>query len=282
MIWVVFNQKGGVGKTSISCNLAASFAKKGYRTLVIDLDSQGNSSQYIMGEKYQECREFISDYFISTLKVKIFQKGLENYIQNSPYDNLDVIPANQELAEIQSKLENRYKILKLKQAINELVQAQPYDHILIDTPPSLDFFSMSALIASEKLIIPYDCDAFSMNAILNVLDTAQEIKDDYQTNLNVEGVVVNNFQKKTKLSDKAIEDLEARGIKLIRPFISSSIIMKESHLKQIPLPFYKPTHKICTEFNGICASLLEDQTNTLNPAYIKSNGKARTEKNQFL
>src|SRR4051812_11332176 len=110
----VFNQKGGVGKTSITCNLAASFAKSGRKVVVVDLDSQANSSQYLLGEEAGTPGKTIADLFAPTLTFKIFKDKLKEALYQTPFDGLFVIPADRSLSELQPKLEGRYKIFKLK------------------------------------------------------------------------------------------------------------------------------------------------------------------------
>ena len=114
MIRVVFNQKGGVGKSSIAVNLAALSAEYGFRTLFIDLDSQGNSSQYLLGEDFGLARRSIADYFAQNLSFKRMDEPAVEFVSRTPYPNLDLVVADAELAEIQHRLETKHKIFKLR------------------------------------------------------------------------------------------------------------------------------------------------------------------------
>ena len=269
MIRVIFNQKGGVGKTSITCNLAASLAYLGKKVLVIDLDSQCNTSQYLYGDSYTECKRTVADFFESTLKLNIFGSSLREAVQKTNYENLWLVPASSNLAELQPKLESKYKIFKLKQALSELAQARAYDEVLIDTPPALNFYSMSSLISADRVLIPFDCDAFSANAIVQVMDTVEEVAADHQPDLKVEGIIINHFQSGAKLPREAIDSLLAKDFPILTPYLSSSILMKESHGQNKPLVHMRPKHKLTLEFLELARKL--------DPGKVKSS-KARKPK----
>lgn len=252
---VIFNQKGGVGKTSIACNLAASFAVLGKKVLVIDLDSQCNSSQYLLGEKISPEEKTIANFFESTLKIKIFGSSLQTASQKTNFDNLWLIPASKNLSDIQHKLESRYKVFKLKQALDELVVSAAFDEVIIDTPPALNFFSMSSLIAADRVLIPFDCDAFSAKALMQVMDTVEEVAEDHQQGLKVEGIVINHFQAQAKLPKEAIDSLLSAKLPILSPYLSSSILMKESHKICKPLIYHRPKHKLSLEFMQLASKL---------------------------
>src|SRR5215472_927285 len=139
---VVFNQKGGVGKSTIVCNLAAISASEGLRTLVIDLDAQGNSSQYLLGAQAGEASPTAANFFEASLTYSFKPVDLSSYIHATPFENLDVMPAHPDLDALHGKLESRYKIFKLRDALVELEAI--YDAIYIDTPPALNFYTRSA------------------------------------------------------------------------------------------------------------------------------------------
>ena len=278
MKWAVFNQKGGVGKTSITCNLAASFAKAGRKVLVIDLDAQCNSSRYLLGETYDKVELTVADFFSSTLSFKLFKNSLQDAIYETSYDKLSVVPADRELKELQPKLEGRYKIFKLSEAIDNIVETQGFDDVFFDTPPAMNFYTMSALMAADRVLIPFDCDAFSADAILAVMDVVDEVATDHRPNLDIEGIVINQFQSSAKLPRMTIDNLLSQGFKVLSPYLSSSIIMRESHGVGTPLPYYKPSHKLTNEFQQLAKNLIEvsdAHTNPPNPA-LKPPSKGAT------
>jgi chromosome partitioning protein len=268
---VIFNQKGGVGKTSITCNLAASIANSGKRVLVIDLDSQANSSQYLLGDTFKG-GPTIGDFFSSTLKLKLYRETLKEAAHKSPYPNLYVIPADPSLGELLPKLESRYKIFKLGQAIDSLVQEMKIDEVFLDTPPALNFYSMSALISADRVLIPFDCDAFSAKALIQVMETVEEVAEDHQPNLTVEGVIINHFQAQAKLPIETIEALMAKGFKILSPYLSSSVVVRESHSLSKPLIYYKPNHKLTLEFDALAKQLMPTKGGKLNRRPVASKG----------
>jgi chromosome partitioning protein len=253
----IFNQKGGVGKTSITCNLAAAFAVLGRRTLVIDLDAQGNSTSYLLASKAAGVSSTIADFFSSTLEtIRLFEPTLSGCVYPSDIPSLSVIPATQELAELQPKLESRYKIFKFGTALDKLINDGQWDEVLIDTPPALNIFSMSALMTSDRVLIPYDCDAFSAEGLERVIAIVEEVKADHRPNIEIEGIIINQFQAQAKLPMKAVQKLQEEGHKILSPWISSSVAMRESHARHIPLPILKPTHKVSQEFLELAGNLL--------------------------
>lgn len=251
----VFNQKGGVGKTSITCNIAACFAKAGRKTLVVDLDSQANSTHYLLGDRAKSVPKTVADFFEGTLSFKLFTDGLRDSMYRSPYEGLYVVPADSALMELQPKLEARYKIFKLSQALDALVASEGFEEVLIDTPPALNFYSMSALMASERVLIPFDCDAFSAQAVEQVWEVVAEVAADHRPELAVEGVVINQFQSNASAPQKILEALRQKNFPILDPPISSSVVMRESHGAQVPLAFFRPSHKLTQEFAALTDKL---------------------------
>jgi chromosome partitioning protein len=256
----VFNQKGGVGKTSITCNLAAACAKAKRKTLVIDLDSQANSTQYLLGANAPGITKTIADFFADTLSFKLFKNTLREATYRTPFDNLWIVPAERSLSELQPKLEGRYKIFKLREAVDELMDELGFEHVFFDTPPALNFYSMSALMAADRVLVPFDCDAFSAEALLQVQDVVNEVAADHQPDLKIEGVIINHFMAQAKLPQAAIDALVARGFNVLSPYLSSSIGMRESHAANAPIVFLKPKHKLAQEFSALAAKLLQPAT----------------------
>ncbi|MDD4915964.1 MAG: ParA family protein [Methylococcales bacterium] len=248
---VIFNQKGGVGKSTITCNLAAISAVEGKKTLVIDLDIQGNSTQYLLGEKISDADKTIAHFFKDNLGMSLFgggKEGLETAIHETPFPNLYVLPSHPELEALQSRLESRYKIFKLREALEKL---EGFDHIYIDTPPVLNFYSQSALIAAERCLIPFDCDTFAREALYSLMRAIAEVKADHNQNLQIEGIVVNQYQKQANLPRQLVDELIAEGLPVLESKISSSVKVRESHSDSQPLVHYAPSHKLTEEYRAL-------------------------------
>ncbi len=254
---VIFNQKGGVGKSTITCNLAAISAASGLRTLVVDLDPQGNASSYLLGAG-AEPDQTVGDFFSSTLGFRLGPRksiNLRQFISRTPFDHLQILPANRELETLQGKLESRYKIYKLREALDGV--AEHYDAVYIDTPPALNFFSRSALIAADRCLIPFDCDDFSRQALYELLEQIQEIQEDHNGQLQVEGIVVNQFQSGAKLPRTVVDELHQEGLPILPTYISASVKIRESHQQAQPLIHMAPKHKLSSEFRALYERLGE-------------------------
>lgn len=250
---VIFNQKGGVGKSTITCNLAAISATEGKKTLVIDLDIQGNSTHYLLGKKVVDSDQTIAHYFKDCLSLNLFGgnqagSGLDNLIHESPYPNLYVLPSHPELEPLQGRLESRFKIFKLKEALEKL---QGFERIYIDTPPILNFYSQSALIAAQRCLIPFDCDTFAREALYTLMHAVTEVKADHNQQLEVEGIIVNQYQKQANLPKQLVEELIAEGLPVLSSMISPSVKVRESHSISKPLVHYLPNHKLTDEFRAL-------------------------------
>ena len=233
---VVFNQKGGVGKTSITCNLAAISAAMGYRTLVIDLDVQGNTTHYLVGEIDAEAfpaeAQGVAGLFKQTVGSRKMSRNPDSFVWETPYENLYLMPSSPVLTVLEKELESRYKIYKLRDALVKL--EDEYDRIYIDTPPNFNFFSKSALIAADSVLIPFDCVA--------------ELQEDHNPDLEVEGIVINQFNAQARLPGELVAELEAEGYPVFATYLTTSVKMKESHRDHRPLIDMAPSHKLTVQF----------------------------------
>ena len=242
---VIFNQKGGVGKSSITCNLAAISAKNGNKTLVIDLDPQGNSTHYLLGKDATPTNT-IADYFAQTLSFNLTPKKPSEFVTQTPYNNLSIISSDQELETIENKLESRHKVYKLRDLLNKL--EDQFDNIFIDTAPALNFYTMSALISADSVLIPFDCDAFSRQSLYNILHVIAEMREDHNENLVIEGIIANQFQSRAKLPLRIIEELKAENHPVLPVYLNTSIKMRESHEACNPLIHLAPNHPLTMKF----------------------------------
>ncbi len=250
MLRVIFNQKGGVGKSTIACNLAAVSADAGVRTLVVDLDPQGNSTRYLLGnevEKLDQTQTLVG-FYEQALNYVLRKKEMETFIHPTPFKNLFILPSHPQLGEMRAKLESRYKMFKLKE---ELASLEDFDAVFIDTPPALNFYTRSALIAADSCLIPFDCDDFSRKAIYTLLDNVKEIRDDHNHNLVVEGIVVNQFQARANLPRQLVSELVDEKLPILEPYLSSSVKIRESHQQAKPMIHLSPSHKLTKELRAL-------------------------------
>jgi chromosome partitioning protein len=256
---VVFNQKGGVGKSTLTCNLAAISAHQGKRSLVVDLDVQGNSTRYLLGAGADEPAIGSADFFEQQLKFSVRPLSIEAFVARTPFENLDLMRSNPSLDDMHAKLESRYKIYKLRDALQEL--ATHYDEIWIDTPPALNFYTRSALIAAQGCLIPFDCDDFSRRALYGLLDTLGEIRADHNPELQVEGIVVNQYQPRANLPQRVVRELVEEGLPVLQPYLGSTVKVRESHERALPMIHLDPAHRLTQDLVSLHNHLLAAQAN---------------------
>ncbi len=252
---VVFNQKGGVGKSTLTANLAAIAARHGQRVLVIDLDPQGNLSHYLLGDALPDTQaeHSLLHWFDQTLSFSLFPRPTDSFLHATPFPQLTLMASHPGLGELAPKLEARYKMFKLRDLLAEL--SDRFDEIWIDTPPALNFFSRSALIACDRCLIPFDCDSFARQALYQLMDNVAEIRADHNPDLRVEGIVVNQFQPRSSLPVRQVAELEAEGLPICRQRISSSVRIRESHEACKPLIHLDARHKLTGEFAALYQEL---------------------------
>jgi chromosome partitioning protein len=245
-------------------NLAAISAHQGLKTLVIDLDPQANSSQYLLGDDATysvdkpALEPNIENYFEEVLGsaqskagllgnaigslLKNRAKGLESYVHQTPFKQLDVIPASPSLGALAYALEAKHKIYKLRDAL-KLLEGK-YDRVYIDTPPAFNFFTLSALIAADRVLIPFDCDVFSKRALQSLIENVIETQDDHNDQLEIEGIVVNQYQAQAKLPREVVQQLKDEGLPVLENMLPPSVLMKESHHQNQPLIHLAKDHKL--------------------------------------
>jgi len=250
--FVIFNQKGGVGKSTLAVNLAAIAAAQGHRTLLIDLDPQGNATLYALGA-IESPKPTLADYFDQTLNFRLNPWPSEAFAHPTRWSNLAVAASDPELEALLPKLESRYKIFKLRDLLDQLAPA--FDRVYLDTPPALNFLTRSALIAGHHCLIPYDCDDFSRRALLQLAETVAEIRIDHNPRLVILGIVVNQYQTRAGVTQRAVAQLAESGLPVLEPFLTSSVVVKTSHERREPLIAFAPKHPLTQKMVALFAAI---------------------------
>lgn len=217
----IFNQKGGVGKTTTIINLGAAIGKKNKKVLIVDVDPQGNTTSGL-GLNKRNLNTSTYDLLINEIPVK------ESIVKTSA-ENVFLVPSNVELAgaEVELvKLENRE--LRLKKALEEVYSE--YDYIFIDCPPSLGVLSINALVASNSVLIPIQCEYYALEGVSQLVDTIKLVKRSLNPSLEIEGVVLSMFDGRTNLSIQVVDEVK----KHFRGKVYTSIIPRNVRLAEAP------------------------------------------------
>ncbi|MGD0021251.1 MAG: AAA family ATPase [Smithellaceae bacterium] len=227
----IANQKGGVGKTTTAINLSSSLAAAEKKTLLIDGDSQGNSTSGmgITNNSFQEANLY---------HAMIGNAPLEKVILQTAIPHLDIIPANQDLIGVEVEfvnIEDREK--RLRHLLKSM--ERQYDFILIDCPPSLGFMTVNALVSADFLIIPLQCEYFAMEGLGYLLNTVKLVKARLNPELALGGILLTMFDPRNLLSHRVTEDVKKHfGDKVFKTVIPRNVRLSESPSHGLPIILY--------------------------------------------
>ena len=227
----IANQKGGVGKTTSAINICASLATAEKRTLLIDSDAQGNATTG-MGIDRSSIRG--GNLYHSL----IGQKPLSEVIIHTQLPCFDLVPADQNLVGVEVEfvgMDNRER--KLKDLLNEF--ALDYDYIVIDCPPSLGFLTVNALVASNSVIVPLQCEYFAMEGLAHLMNTVKLIRSSMNPSLELGGILLTMFDSRNLLSHQVSEDVKKYfGEKVFKTMIPRNVRLSESPSHGLPIILY--------------------------------------------
>lgn len=197
----IANQKGGVGKTTTSVNLAAALASLGRRALIVDMDPQGNASSGLGVKRYENQENNI-------YQVLIGEKKISEAIQQTQSEHLDIVSANPDLVGAEIELVDMpQREYRLKSAIAEV--RDRYDYILIDCPPSLGLLTVNSLSAAETFLVPLQCEYYALEGLSQLLNTAGLIKKSLNQSLRIEGIVLTMFDARNNLSHQVVSEIQS-------------------------------------------------------------------------
>lgn len=248
----IFNQKGGVGKTTTNINLAACLALKGKRILILDIDPQGNTTSGIGIIKRGLTK--------TTYEVLVNDDiDAEKAILSTGLKNLDIIPASVQLAgaEIELvQLEGRER--RLKKAIDQI--KDKYDYIFIDCPPSLGLLTINSLTAVDSVLIPIQCEFYALEGVSQLMSTIELVKKNLNEKLQIEGVILSMFDGRTNLSIQVVEEVK----KYFRDKVYSTVIPRNVRLAEapsygLPITEYDPKSKGALAYMEFAKEFLEQE-----------------------
>lgn len=246
----IFNQKGGVGKTTTNINLGACLAMRGKKVLILDIDPQGNTTSGIGVQKKT------LDYTVYDLLIND-DFDTEEAILKTAVEGLDIIPASVDLAGAEIELvhiEGREK--RLRRAIDKVRSF--YDYIFIDCPPSLGLLTINSLTAVESVLIPIQCEFYALEGVSQLVNTIELVRANLNPTLEIEGVVLSMFDGRTNLSVQVVQEAKKYfGSKVYSTIIPRNVRLAEAPSYGLPIIQYDPKSKGAEAYREFAKEFLE-------------------------
>ena len=246
----IFNQKGGVGKTTTNINLAACLAMKGKKILVLDIDPQGNTTSGL-GISKKNLKKTTYEVLVEE-KIKPTDAILPTGVAK-----LDILPASVDLAGAEIELvhlEGREK--RLKKALDLIRDS--YDFIFIDCPPSLGLLTINSLTAVDSVLIPIQCEFYALEGVSQLMSTIELVKKSLNPNLEIQGVILSMFDGRTNLSIQVVEEVKKYfRNKVYKTVIPRNVRLAEAPSYGMPITQYDPRSKGAKAYQEFAAEFLE-------------------------
>lgn len=242
------NQKGGVGKTTSCVNIAAQIAKKGKNVLMIDMDPQGNATSGL-GLSKSKIKKTIYDVIIG-------RANIEDTIIKTKFKNLSVVPATIDLAGAELELYDMEEDQNFTKIALDSVKDN-YDYIFIDCPPSLGMLTVKALSISDGVVIPMQCEFYSLEGMSQLFNTVKKIKQLYNPNLQVVGILLTMYNGRLTLTNQVVNELKKYyAEKLFKVPISRTVRISEAPGYGEPICYHDPYGKGSFEYAAVAKELM--------------------------
>lgn len=248
-IIAVSNQKGGVGKSTTVVNLAAALGGKGKKVLVIDIDAQGNTTTGLGVRK----RTIVNTVYEVLIGVCRAQEA----IVPTAFKGVSLISSAQKLAGAEVELasvENRLMRLKMQLLTIKSI----FDYILIDTPPSLSLITLNALVSCDSVLIPIQCEFYSLEGLVQLTDTIKRIKDGYNPNMYIEGILFTMYMARYNLTVQVVNEVKKYFAKEVyQTVIPRNVSLSEAPSHGKPIMYYDRSSKGAEAYEAFCTEFLE-------------------------
>ncbi|HEX4985910.1 MAG TPA: ParA family protein [Burkholderiales bacterium] len=250
-ILAITNQKGGVGKTTTSINLAASLATVGRRVLLVDLDPQGNAT---MGSGIDKRKLGKTVY-----QVLLGEADIGDVCTKSPSGGFDVVPANRELAGAEVELVNLPgREARLKNALDQV--AGQYDYVLIDCPPALNLLTVNGLCAANAVMIPMQCEYYALEGLSDLVQTVKKVRANLNPGLEIEGLLRTMYDPRNTLAQQVSEQLQQHfGDKVYRTVIPRNVRLAEAPSHGLPALAFDRQSKGAQAYLALAGEMLGKQ-----------------------
>ena len=250
MIITIANQKGGVGKTTTSINVSAALAFLGFKTLLVDMDPQANSTVSFIDPR-------IVDYSVFDL-LENNDLEVDKVVKDTNINNLSILPASIALAKLESKLIGEIDgHFRLKDKID--VFKFKYDYIIVDTPPTLGLITINSLVAATHLLIPIQSSYFALEGTDDLLETIDKVRARSNPDLVLLGVLVTMHDKRTIIAKDSVSHIEQLfGDKVFKTIISRNVRLEESPAYKESIFTFAPNSKGAEEYQALAKEILKN------------------------
>jgi len=221
-VTAITNQKGGVGKTTTSINLAAALAKRGKKALLVDLDPQANATSGLGLDKLSN---------ESIYPVLIGEQELQDVIQETRIPKLHIVSSELDLASAEIEIARMdHYLFRLKESLTKVIESEAYSYIILDCPPSLGLLTLNALTAANSLLVPLQCEYFALEGLSVIMDMVIKIQESSNPKLRLDGILFTMFDIRTNLSKEVVEEVRNH----FQDGLYESVIPRNVRLSEAP------------------------------------------------
>ncbi len=248
-IIAIFNQKGGVGKTTTTVNLSAAVGIAGKKVLVVDIDQQGNTTSGF-GINKKELK-------LSSYDVLIGNTKADAAILHTKFKNIEIIPSNRQLAGAEVELISlEHRESQLKNALAPL--SENYDYIFVDCPPSIGLVSINGLCAADTFLVPMQCEYLAMEGLSQLMASVREVKRLYNPSLDLEGIVLTMYDGRLNLTQQVVNEVKKYfANKIYSSAIPRSVRVSEAPSYGVPIQYYDPKGKGAKAYDELAKEFLK-------------------------